>query len=410
MKIQEKVKKLYFRTQKTNKLFVYLDHAATTSVDLRVQEVMLSFLDQTYGNPSSLYQKGMEAKHALDQAREQIAKILHAKEQEIIFTSGGTESDNLAILGFARANKEKGKHLITTKLEHHAVLEAMMQLEKNEGFEVTFLEPNKQGLITAKQVKEAVRSDTILVSVMYANNEVGTIFPIAEIGNLLQKYRQEHQQSFPVFHTDACQATGYLDLDCEKLHVDLLTINGSKMYGPKGVGVLFVKQGIKLQPLMFGGGQERSLRPGTENVSGIVGLAKALEIAQKERQTESTRQLVLRDFLIERILSTIPKTRLNGHTTERLPNNVNISFEGIEGEALLLYLDHEGIAVSTGSACTSQSLEPSHVLTALGLPHEQAHSSIRFTLGRSTTQKDLEFVLSVLPQVVKKLRSLSPLA
>lgn len=388
--------------------FVYLDHAATTPLDPTVREAMLPYLSDNFGNPSSFHSVGKRAKDDMDDARALIANILGARLDEILFTSGGTESDNLAVLGYARANQKQGKHLITTKIEHHAVLEAMMHLEKKEGFEVTYLLPDTFGLITPEQVGEALREDTILVSVMYANNEIGTIEPISEIGNVIQKFRQEKRKTWPVLHTDACQATGALDLNVERLHVDLLTINGSKMYGPKGVGTLFVKRGIKLQPLQFGGSQERALRGGTENVAGIIGMARALELAQADRGQESRRLIPLRDALIKGVIATIPKVRLNGHSTQRLPNNVNISFMDIEGEALVLYLDAAGIYASTGSACTSASLDPSHVILALGMPYEVAHGSLRFTLGHATTQEDIDYVLETLPPLVKKLRSISP--
>jgi len=331
---------------------------------------------------------------------------VHANE--VLFTSGGTESDNLALLGFARANQKKGRHIITTAIEHHAVLGPAKQLEK-EGFEITYLEPSEGGFVSTEQVKQALREDTILVSVIYANNEIGTIQPIAEIGNVVQKFRQKNEKDFPVMHTDACQATSYLPLDHKVLHVDMMTINGSKMYGPKGVGVLTVRRGLRIEPLVFGGSQERGRRAGTENVAGIVGLGKALELSQKKQHTEGVRQQVLRDCLVKEIFETIPHTVLNGARENRLPNNANISFLGIEGEAVLLYLDHAGVAVSTGSACSSQSLNPSHVITALGYNHERAHSSIRFTLGKSTTKKEIDYVLQVLPEIVEKLRSLSPI-
>ena len=387
---------------------VYLDHAATTPLDPRVLEVMLPYLKEAYGNPSSFHSMGKEAKDAIDGARVRIAQLIKARPDELLFTSGGTESDNLAVLGFARANADKGRHLITSALEHHAVLEAMMHLEKKEGFRVTYLKPDSTGRITADQVREALQPDTILVSIMYANNEVGTIEPVAEIGNVIQKIRQEKKQAWPVFHTDACQATGFLEMDIEKLHVDLLTFNGSKMYGPKGVGALYLKRGIKLQALLYGGQQEKGWRPGTENVAGIIGLSKALELAQANCARESARLIPLRDKLIHGILTRIPKTRLNGHPTERLPNNVNISFMDIEGEALLLYLDAAGVYASTGSACTSLSLEPSHVIFALGYPYEVAHGSLRFTLGHATTEADIDYVLEALPPLVEKLRAMSP--
>lgn len=387
---------------------VYLDYAATTPLDHRVLEAMLPYLKDVYGNPSSFHSKGKEAKDDMDDARARLAEILHVRPDEILFTSGGTESDNLAVLGYARANQKEGKHFITSQIEHHAVLEAMMHLEKKEGFDVTYLSPDKDGLIHPEQISEALKPETIFVSIMYANNEIGTIQPISEIGNVIQKYRQVHGRSWPMFHTDACQASGFLDLNVEKLHVDLLTLNGSKMYGPKGTGLLYVKRGIKLQPLQFGGPQERAIRPGTENVAAIVGMAKALELVQTDKETETKRLIPLRDQLIDSILSNIPKTRLNGHTTQRLPNNVNISFMDIEGEALVLYLDAAGIYASTGSACTSASLDPSHVIMALGMPYEVAHGSIRFTLGHSTTKEDVDYVLKILPPLVEKLRSISP--
>lgn len=387
---------------------VYLDHAATTPINPRVRKAMLPYFNEKFGNPSSFHTFGKQAKDDLDDARDEISKILHVRSDEILFTSGGTESDNLAILGFARANQSNGKHLITTAIEHRAVLEAMIHLEKKEGFEVTYLKPDRDGLISAEQVSNTIRPDTVCVSIMYANNEIGTIQSIGEIGNAIQKYRKTNNKTWPVFHTDACQASGYLDLDIEKLHVDMLTLNGSKMYGPKGVGLLFVKRGIKLQPLQFGGSQERGIRPGTENVAGIIGMAKALSLVQKDREKESARLVPLRDKLISGILSYIPKTRLNGHATKRLPNNANISFLDIEGEALVLYLDAAGIYVSTGSACTSASLEPSHVILALGMPYEVAHGSIRFSLGHETTEEDVDYVLETLPPLVEKLRSISP--
>ena len=387
---------------------MYLDHAATTPLDPRVREAMLPYLGEKYGNPSSFHSMGKVVKDDIDSARAQIASQLHARPDEILFTSGGTESDNLAVLGFARANKQNGMHLITSAIEHHAVLEAMLHLEKKEGFSVTYLTPDKDGVITVEQVMDALQDDTILVSIMYANNEIGTIEPISEIGNVIQKFRQEKKQSWPVFHSDACQASGFLSLDVEQLHVDLLTINGSKMYGPKGIGALYVKRGIKLQPLQFGGAQERAIRGGTEHVAGIIGMATALDLVQAQREKETQRLTPLRDFLIQGILKTIPKVRLNGHPTKRLANNVNMSLMDIEGEALLLYLDAAGIFASTGSACTSASLDPSHVILALGLPYEVAHGSLRFSLGHATTQDDIDYVIKTLPPLVEKLRALSP--
>jgi len=389
---------------------IYLDNAATTPLDPRVLEVMLPYLGEKYGNPSSFHSKGKVATDAIREARESIAAILRVRADEILFTSGGTESDNLAILGYARMNKQFGTHIITTSFEHHAVLEAVMRLEKKEGFRVTYLAPDREGMIDPKQVADALCEDTILVSIMYANNEIGTIQPIAEIGNSIQKFRAEKNLPHLVFHTDACQATAYLDMNIEKLHVDMLTLNGPKIYGPKGTGLLYVKRGIKLEPLMFGGAQEKGIRPGTEDVAGIIGLAKALELVQKERATESARLIVLRDQLIDGILGSIKRTRLNGSRENRLPNNVNISFIDIEGEALLLYLDASGIYASTGSACTSASLDPSHVILALGFPYEVAHGSMRFSLGHETSKEDIEYVLKTLPPLVATLRSLSPVS
>ena len=387
---------------------VYLDHAATTPLDPLVFEDMKPFMMDVFGNPSSFHSFGKQAGDRLSNARGVIANILGCRVDEILFVSGGTESDNLALLGYARANTKKGKHIITSKIEHHAVLETVQHLEKKEGFEVTYLDPDENGIVSAKQVTEALREDTILVSIMYVNNEIGTIEPIHEIGNAIKKYREEHETTYPVFHTDACQAAGYLEMDVSKLHVDMLTLNGSKMYGPKGIGLLFVRRGIKLSPLMHGGAQEKGLRPGTENVPGIIGLAKALELAQADRKKENLRLTSLRDKLIDGVLKSVPKTRLNGDRDSRLSNNVNISFMDVEGEALLLYLDAKGIYASTGSACTSASLDPSHVILALGLPYEVAHGSLRFSLGHETTEDDIDYVLEELPPLVEKLREISP--
>jgi cysteine desulfurase len=387
---------------------VYLDHAATTPLHEKVREVMLPYFDAEYGNPSSFHMKGKVVKDALDDARMQMANVLGVRADELLFTSGGTESDNLAILGYARKNQAAGKHLITSSFEHHAVLEAMQFLEKKEGFEVTYLEPSVDGLISVQQVADALREDTLLVSIMYANNEIGTIQPIAEIAKVIDAYRTEHKRPELRFHTDACQAPEYLDLNIGRLGVDMLTLNGPKMYGPKGVGLLYLKRGIKLQPLQFGGAQERAIRPGTENVAGVIGMATALEIAQSEREEESARLIPLRERLIEGLQKNISKTRINGHREQRLPNNVNISIMDIEGEALLLYLDNQGVYASTGSACTSASLDPSHVILSLGMPYEVAHGSLRFSLGRGTTAEDIDYVIEVLPPLVEKLRAISP--
>ncbi|MBI2551388.1 cysteine desulfurase [Candidatus Uhrbacteria bacterium] len=386
---------------------VYLDHAAAGPLSPAAKQAMDPFLMGDYGNPSSFHMKGKRVKDAMEEARADIASHLACRADEILFTSGGTESDNMAILGVARAAKAKGNHLIVSAFEHQAVLEAAVFLRDKEGFSLSIIQPTQDGLIEPEVVMSQVRPETVLVSIMLANNEIGTIQPIATIGNLIQKYRAEHGAG-PFFHTDACQATPYLDLSVEKLHVDLMTINGSKMYGPKGVGALYIKRGIKIQPLQFGGAQERGLRPGTEFVAGIVGMAAALEEAQGMKKKESERLVPLRDRLIQGILQTIPKTRLNGDPIHRLPNNVNVSFLDLEGEALLLYLDAKGIYASTGSACTSASLDPSHVILSLGMPFEVAHGSMRFTLGRATTAEHIEYVLEILPPLVEKLRSISP--
>ena len=380
---------------------IYLDHAATTPMDPRVYEVMAPYFTEKFGNPSSIYQTGQIAKNAIEQARLNVANLIGAKPSEIIFTSGGTESDNMAILGVAKANRHKGKHIITSVIEHHAVLHPCEELEK-EGFEVTYIPVETNGIVDPAKVKEAMREDTILVSIMYANNEIGTIQPIAKIGRACKK------RGIP-FHTDACQATGALMLNVDKLHLDLMTINGSKMYGPKGVGVLYVRKGVQIKPIIFGGEQEKRMRPGTENVPAIVGFVKALEIAEAEREKESERLIKLRDYMIKEILRKIPKTELNGDPINRLPNNINISVLEIEGEALLLRLDMKGISASSGSACTSGSLDPSHVVLALGKTHFVAHGSLRLTLGRSTTKKDIDYVLDVLPKIVEDLRAISPI-
>ena len=378
---------------------IYLDHASTTHLDHRVNEYVKDYLDKHYGNPGSLHDLGIKAKSAISEAREKIAKILHCKTDEIVFTSGGTESINLAIKGIA-FSKSKG-HIITSKIEHPAVLETCRYLER-KGFSVTYLDVDKYGLIKLSDLKKAIRKNTILITIMYANNEVGTIQPITEIGKIAKKNKI-------IFHTDACQAAGVLTVNVNKLHVDLMTINGSKIYGPKGSGMLYIKKGTKIEPLIHGGGQELGLRSGTENVPAIVGLAEALRLANKEKNKEKTRLTKLRNYFIRNVKKKITKTRLNGHPTKRLPNNANISFLDVEGESLLLYLDNENIYVSTGSACSSNKLEVSHVLDAIGLKHEIAHGSIRFTLGRNTTKKDIDEVMMVLPRIVKSLRKLSPL-
>lgn len=388
---------------------IYLDHAATTPLDKRVLKKMMPFLQEEFGNPSALYNLGRRSLKAIMEARKTVADILAGVPNEIIFTGGGTESDNLAVLGAARANRAAGQHIITTKIEHHAVLHACKQLEK-EGFTVTYLKPDKEGIVAAEQVMAAIKPETILITIMYGNNEIGAIEPIAEIGKALLKHNTAERQGKQrvLFHTDACQAAGVLDLNINRLHTDLLTLNGSKIYGPKGVGVLYKKKEVKIQPLIVGGGQEFGLRAGTENVAGIVGLAEALRLAQNEKEKENTRLIALREYFWRGLEKKIPKIKLNGHPTQRLPNNLNVSILDVEGEAMLLYMDEKGIQAATGSACTSQSLEPSHVLLSIGLPYEMAHGSLRFTMGRDTTKTDIDYVLKVLPEIVEKLREISP--
>lgn len=383
---------------------IYLDHAATTYVDPSVLEAMLPYFSEQFGNPSSEYSMGRRAKAAVERARATIAEILHANQEEIIFTGSGTESDNLAIFGIAKAYKHKGNHIIVSKIEHKAVLEAVQALEK-EGFEVTYLDVDGNGLVDPAKLERSLRSDTVLVSIMYANNEIGTIQPISEIAAAINRFKKDNP--LPLLHTDACQAAGALDLDVAKLGVDLLTLNGSKIYGPKGVGCLYIAGDIQLKPILVGGGQERSLRAGTENVACIVGLAEALTIADRLRDAEGRRLSDLRNDCIDRLLEEIPNSQLNGDRKRRLPNNINISIGGVEGESLLLMLDHEGICVSTGSACASTALDPSHVLLAIGRSPELAHGSLRLTLGRKTTQAEIDRVLEVLPPIVERLRKIS---
>ncbi|MDD4995098.1 MAG: cysteine desulfurase family protein [Patescibacteria group bacterium] len=387
---------------------IYLDNAATTRLDRRVMAEMMPYLGERFGNPSSFHSVGKEAQNAVEAARRSAAGFLNCRPREIIFCSGGTESDNMAVLGAARANRAAGNHLVASAIEHHAVLEPMHHLREKEGFRVTEAGVDKFGIVDPDEVERLITKNTILVSVMAANNEIGTIQPIAEIGKRILKWRKAHGTGYPLFHTDACQAAGAVDLNVEKLHVDFLTLNGSKVYGPKGAGLLYTRAGAKFESLTFGGGQEAGRRPGTENVSAIVGLAKALEIASAGRARENKRLVALRDYFIKKVLKIIPDAYLNGHATERLPNNINFSFLNAEGEAMILYLDAKGVSVSSGSACTSRSLDPSHVILACGAPHEVAHSSVRFTLGRETKKADLDYVLKILPSVVQKIRSMSP--
>lgn len=385
---------------------VYLDYAATTPTDPRVLEAMLPYFDARYGNASSMYKSGRRAAAALNDARGTVSRILGCEPEEILFTGSGTESDNLALLGVARANRASGKHVIVSAIEHKAVLESAKQLER-EGFEVSIAPVHANGLIDLDAFEKLLRDDTILISIMYANNEVGTIEPIEQIAAIIKKHKG--QKNFPLLHTDACQAAGLLPLNVQKLGVDLMTVNGSKIYGPKGVGLLYKKKGVLLEPIIVGGEQERGLRAGTESVPLIVGLAEALSLAEAFRDDEAVRLIELRDYFIAEVRKYIPNALFNGHERERLPNNVHFSFPHIEGESILLMLDQAGIEVSTGSACSARDLKPSYVLLALGQSAELAHGSVRFTLGRHTTKEDIDYVLSVLPGVVERLSSMSAL-
>jgi len=381
---------------------IYLDNAATTPIDPRVLTSMLPYLKERYGNPSSLHFNGRIANGAIEESREVIAKIIGAERDEIIFTSGGTESDDLAIFGIARGNKDRGGHIIVSSIEHKAVLDSCKRLEK-EGFEITYLSVDKNGIISLDELKKSIRPDTILVSIMYANNEIGSIQPIKKISKIIR----ESKVSNPIFHSDACQAAGALSLDVKDLGVDALTISSSKVYGPKGVGCLYLRRGYLIEPIIYGGGQERGIRSGTENVASVVGFSEALKIADKKRIVESKRVTLLRDYFLSKIIKSIKRASLNGGIKERLPNNINISISGVEGEALLLLLDDKGVSCSTGSACSSSDLNPSHVLIRIGTPIELAHCSIRFTLGRYTKKADLDYSVKILLESVKKIRGMS---
>lgn len=380
---------------------IYLDNAATTAVTPRVLEAMLPYFTQVYGNPSSIHATGREAHKAVDQARRQVAAAIGAQPQEIYFTAGGSESDNWAIKGTAFAKQSKGNHIITTAIEHHAVLHTCAWLEKH-GFEVTYLPVDSDGLVNPADVEKAITDKTILISVMMANNEIGTIEPIREIGEIARAHKI-------LFHTDAVQAVGAIPVDVNDLGVDMLSMSGHKFHGPKGIGALYIRKGVRIDTLIHGGAQERGLRAGTENLPGIVGIGKAIELATAHVEENAQRMTALRDKLIDGIMERIEDVRLNGHRTRRLPNNCNVSIRYIEGEAMLLRLDLAGIAASSGSACTSGSLDPSHVLLAIGLPHEIAHGSLRMTLGTDTTEADIDQVLDTLPGIVQNLRDMSVL-
>ncbi len=376
---------------------IYLDHAATTALDPRVLDAMIPYLTTEYGNASSIYTLGRHAMQAIDRSREQVAELIHCRPTEIAFVGCGSESDNLAIKGMAYAAQKKGNHLITSSIEHHAVLHTCQYLERS-GFKTTYLPVDEYGLVDPDDVARAITDQTVLVSIMYANNEVGTIEPIAEIGRICRA------RKIP-FHVDAVQAGGALPIDVAELNADLLSLSAHKFYGPKGMGILYVRQGMRILPQMQGGSQERGRRAGTENVAGIVGTATALRLAQEEIPHVTPRIKTLRDRLIEGIL-TIPRSRLTGHPEKRLPNNASFCFEGVEGESILLSLDLHGVAASTGSACTSGSVDPSHVLIAMGLPPEWSHGSLRLTLGKANTDSDVDMVLTTLPGIVEKVRNL----
>lgn len=380
---------------------IYLDHAATTPASPSVVAAMLPYFSEQYGNPSTIYSLGAKGKEAVTQSRRTIADTLHARPEEIYFTAGGSEADNWAIKAAAEALRNRGNHIITTKIEHHAVLHTCEYLEK-QGFSVTYLDMDEDGAVKPEEVENAIRPETILISVMFANNEIGTIQPIREIGELSKKHGV-------LFHTDAVQAYGQLPLNVDELKVDMLSASGHKLYGPKGIGFLYIRKGVPIRSFLHGGVQERSRRAGTENVPGIVGFAKAAEEATASMEQRAKREAELRDYLIDRVLGEIPYTRLNGSRANRLPNNANFSFRFIEGESLLILLDLAGICASSGSACTSGSLDPSHVLLAIGLPHEIAHGSLRLTLGKDTAKEDLDYVVEQLKQIVARLRAMSPL-
>lgn len=380
---------------------VYMDYAATTYVKPEVLEEMMPFFTERYGNPSSFYGISRETKMAIDKARSRVANTLNCDPNEVYFTGGGSESDNWAIKGIASAHRKKGNHIITTKIEHHAVLHTCEYLEKN-GFEVTYLNVDKEGFIDLEELKNAITDKTILVSIMFANNEIGTIQPVKEIGEICRERKV-------LFHTDAVQAIGNVPVDVKEMNIDLLSLAGHKVYGPKGIGALYIRKGVRIDNLIHGGGQERARRAGTENTASIVGLGKAIELATENLEEHNKKITKLRDRLIEGLLN-VPHTRLNGPVGEkRLPGNANITFEFIEGESILLSLDFEGVCASSGSACTSGSLDPSHVLLAIGLPHELAHGSLRLTLGDGSTDEDVDYVLEVVPPIIERLRNMSPL-
>ena len=398
---------MYIRVDMTVEGTVYMDHAGTTALDPKVLEAMIPYFSEHFGNPSSLHSVGQEARYALDEARERVAGVLHCRTREVVFTGGGTESDNAAIHGVATGLHETGNHVITSCVEHHAVLHACHYLE-SRGFEVTYLPVDSDGMVQPESVYNAINERTTLVTIMYGNNEIGTINPISDISEAIKKRADELSRTI-VFHTDAVQAAGYLSLNVAELGVDLLSLSGHKFHGPKGTGVLYIKRGTPFLPLIHGGGQERERRSGTENIPGIIGLSLALEAADGNREETGRSCSALRDKIVASVLEQIPGSQLNGHASQRLPNNANFSFTGIEGEPILLGLDMAGIAASSGSACSSGSLEPSHVLLALGQSAEIARGSLRLTLGRENTEKEIEYLLGVLVDLVQRLRQLPSL-
>lgn len=383
------------------KRLIYLDNAATTKTAEEVVEAMLPYFTEHYGNPSSVYRFSQKNKEAITKARETIAEALGAKTEEIYFTAGGTESDNWALKAAAEAYKDKGNHIITTKIEHHAILHTGQWLEK-QGCEVTYLDVDENGTVKLEELKKAIRPTTILISVMFANNEIGTIQPIREIGQIAREHGI-------LFHTDAVQAFGQLPMNVDELNIDMLSASAHKLNGPKGIGFLYIRKGVKIRNFIHGGAQERKRRAGTENVPGIIGFAAAVKRAMRTMEARTAKERELREYLIGRVLLEVPYTRLNGHRTNRLPNNANFSFQFIEGESLLIMLDTDGICGSSGSACTSGSLDPSHVLLAIGLPHEIAHGSLRLTLSEETTKEELDYVVESIKKIVEKLRNMSPL-
>lgn len=383
------------------KKLVYMDYSATTYTKKEVLDEMLPYFTEKFGNPSSIYTFGRRSKSAVEEAREKVASAISAKPEEIYFTAGGSESDNWALKGFALANKNKGNHIITTKIEHHALINTCEYLQK-QGFEVTYLDVDEHGMIRLEELKGAITDKTILISIMFANNEIGTIQPVQEIGKIAHEYGV-------VFHTDAVQAIGNVEIDVKEMNIDMLSLSAHKFYGPKGIGALYVRKGLRLDNLIHGGGQEKKKRAGTENIPGIIGLGKAIELATSDIEGHNKKIISMRDRLLNGIMDLIPHTKLNGHPVKRLPGNINVSFHFIEGESLLLMLDQKGICGSTGSACSSGSLDPSHVLLAIGLPHEIAHGSLRLSLGDSNTQDDVDYVLEELPKIVQRLRDMSPL-